>query len=116
MVRRDGEESKIEPVASIGDISTVTGMPSTEEISSLEAGLALHIPYRVFEILLSRDADLYQRMSRTLITELAAQMQAANEAIGGVSDRRADLEQRLQVARDELSDMRMLASMRGDIV
>ena len=42
-------------------------------------------------------------------------MQAANEAIGGVSDRRADLEQRLQVARDELSDMRMLASMRGDI-
>jgi len=67
-------------------------MPSTEEISSLEAGLALHIPYRVFEILLSRDADLYQRMSRTLITELAAQMQAANEAIGGVSDRRADLD------------------------
>ena len=40
MVRRDGEESKIEPVASIGDISTVTGMPSTEEISSLLEGKA----------------------------------------------------------------------------
>ena len=115
VVRRDGEETgRVEPVASVGDVSTVTGTPCPEEICSLEAGLALHIPYKVFEILLSRDMDLYQRMSRIIIAELSAQLQAATEAMDGISDRRADLEQRLQVARDELSDLRMLASMRGE--
>lgn len=52
-------------------------------------------------------------MSRILIAELSAQLTAANEAMGAISDRRADLERRLQVARDELNDLRMPASMRG---
>jgi hypothetical protein len=47
VARRDGEETcRIEPVASVGDISRLTGLPSSEEISSIEPGLALHIPYR----------------------------------------------------------------------
>ena len=38
--RRDGEEAcRIEPVASVGDISRLTGLPSSEEISSIEPGL-----------------------------------------------------------------------------
>ena len=52
-------------------------------------------------------------MSRILIAELSAQLTAANEAMGAISDRRADLERRLQVARDERNDLRMPASMRG---
>ncbi|HIM55363.1 MAG TPA: hypothetical protein EYM39_01540 [Candidatus Latescibacteria bacterium] len=77
----------------------------------VRAGPSHSIP--VFEILLSREADLYQRMSRILIAELSAQLTAANEAMGAISDRRADLERRLQVARDERNDLRMPASMRG---
>ena len=47
VARRDGEETcRIEPVASVGDISRLTGLPSSEEISSIESGPALHIPFR----------------------------------------------------------------------
>ena len=114
VVRREGEVTgRIEPVASAGDVSTLTGMPSAEEVGGLEAGLALHIPYKVFEILLSRDAELCHRMTRHLIAEFSARLQAGNEALGGVADRRADLEHRLQAAKDELNDLRMLHSMRG---
>lgn len=113
-VRREGEVTgRIDPIASAGDVSTLTGMPSAEEVGGLEAGVALHIPSKVFEVLLSRDAELCHRMTRGLIAEYSAQLQAANDVLGGVIDQRAELERRLQAAKDELTDLRMLHSMRG---
>ena len=112
---QDGEEiDRLQPIATVGHISMLTSSPHGEEALALEAGLVLHMPFKLFEVLLSKDIDLYQRMSRFIIGELSAQLQRANEAQRGVAGRRADVVRRLEEARHELNDARMLRSMRGD--
>lgn len=112
--RRGGSVlGEVTPIGTAGEIGMLTGQPQAEEVVSTSTGLALHVPGEIMELVLSRDMDLYQRLSRNAIGWLSAQLVEANQAQADFARRRNDLQRVIDEAQHELNDARMLHSMRG---
>ncbi|MBT4100114.1 MAG: cyclic nucleotide-binding domain-containing protein [Gemmatimonadetes bacterium] len=111
----EAQESAIllEPIVTAGELSELMDTPQTAQVRSTGDSVALHIQHEVLATLFTRDAEFHQRLCRNAIADLSAQLVSANKKLDRLSDERGKVEVEMSAAEMELSNVRMLKSMRG---
>jgi signal-transduction protein with cAMP-binding, CBS, and nucleotidyltransferase domain len=114
-LRKDEEEvARVEPVSCAGVVSALTGDPQPEDVVAEEEGIVMHVAQQILNAALTKNLELFQRLSRNAINSLADQLTSANEAQSAIALERAQLLQKASEVEIDLNDARMIASMRGD--
>jgi len=115
-LRKDEEEvARVEPVSCAGVVSALTGDPQPEDVVAEEEGIVMHVAQQILNAALTKNLELFQRLSRNAINSLADQLTSANEAQSAIALERAQLLQKASEVEIDLNDARMIASMRGDL-
>lgn len=108
-LREEGKETQVvQPIAAIGEVTSLTGTAHANGAVATEVSLLLEIPHRLFELLLMRNTSICQVVCRNIIGGISAQLQAANDRIGGMQGRKQALAQRLKDAESELNALRII--------
>ncbi|MEW6749519.1 MAG: cyclic nucleotide-binding domain-containing protein [Candidatus Latescibacterota bacterium] len=109
-----GSARRVEPVAVLGEVELVAGVPYATEVTALSDSLFLELSAALVEALLARDSAFCQRLSRNIAGALAAELQQANERLGALTRRREDLSRELDRARLELNDLNLVRRLREE--
>ena len=110
----DEEVARVEPVSCAGVVSALTGDSQPEEVVAEEEGIVMHVSQQILQAALTKDLELFQRLSRNAINTLVEQLTTANVAQSEIALERDRLRREISEAEIDLNDARMIASMRGD--
>ena len=112
VVPRGAKAQRMEPVAVLGDVELVAGLPYASEAAAATASLLLEVPAAHVESLLDTDTAFCQRLCRNITAMLAGQLQQANERLGALTKRRGETDQELERARMDLNDQNLIRQLR----
>ena len=98
----------VQPIAALGEVNALTGMPYTDQVVAVESSVLLEVAQGVLEQLLLANINLCQLLCRNILNLISDKLQVAHERISQAEGDRQGLAQRIKDAEAEVNALRII--------